>query len=185
MIVTSPPDRLMSQRLQYRRPVETDLDSVATLFSDPSSNGLTGAPKTRRQSWLTMAINAGAWRMNGFGLFSIVEASSQTWLGLGGAWRPLGWPKVEITISLLEARRRRGIGTEAAVRLLDWAFDELALAEVDFLLHPQNCAGLALASKLGASAAPPWTLPMSNAAIERRRRTAENWKEHRSSIFQA
>lgn len=182
MTSRKPTDDMTSQRLRYRLPVEADLDNVSVLFSDARSNGLLRAPKSRRQSWLTMAINAGSWKTNGFGLFSIIEISSDTWVGLGGAWRPLGWPTVEITTSILLGQRERGFGTEATVRLLDWAFDDLALTEVDFLLHPENSAGLALASKLGAFMASPPTHPILAPPIVRRRRTKNGWSEDRLNI---
>ena len=38
----------------------------------------------------------GAWVLQGFGMFSVVEKSSGRWLGQAGPWKPEGWPGNEI-----------------------------------------------------------------------------------------
>ena len=90
---------------------------------------------------------AGAWAMQGFAMFSIIEKSSGRWIGRLGPWVPEGWPGTEVGWGLLRDAWGKGYATEGATAAIDWAFAHLGWSEVIHTIGPENVASQAVASE--------------------------------------
>ena len=72
---------LETERLILRVPNGEDLDGWSALLADEESARFIGGSETRRGAWRSMAIMAGSWLVNGFGMFSVIEKKSGKWIG--------------------------------------------------------------------------------------------------------
>ena len=99
------------------------------MLADESSYHI-GGPLQRHEAWRRFLQMPGAWMLQGFAMFSVVEKSSGRWMGQAGPWRPDGWPGTEVGYSFHPDARGRGYATEACVAAMDWAFDVLGWDEV-------------------------------------------------------
>jgi [ribosomal protein S5]-alanine N-acetyltransferase len=87
-------------------------------------------------------------RRHGFSFWAVIERSNGTLIGDAGLYRtPAG--EVELGYTLGVPWWGRGYATEAAMRWLSLAFDELAIDEVIALAEPANVASLRVLEKLG------------------------------------
>ena len=57
--------------------------------------------------------------------------------------------RLEVGYIMAPAQQRRGLMTEAMQGLLTYCFEELAVHRVQALIHPDNAASIALATRLG------------------------------------
>jgi RimJ/RimL family protein N-acetyltransferase len=102
------------------------------------------------------------WTLDGFGKFAVVRRTDGRLIGRVGlsAWDPETWahssraeigPHAEIELgwTLLRDAWGAGYATEAAQAVRDWALDELALARLISLIHPDNARSQRVARRLG------------------------------------
>lgn len=90
----------------------------------------------------------------GFGLWAVVEKSSQDVIGFCGLTRfpdVGGQPETEIGYRLARAHWGRGYATEAARAVRDYSFSTLNLRRLISIIHPQNVASIRVAEKTGLS----------------------------------
>lgn len=45
---------------------------------------------------VSFTLEAGAWTIRGFSMFSVIEKDSGQWIGRLGPWQPEGWPGTEV-----------------------------------------------------------------------------------------
>jgi RimJ/RimL family protein N-acetyltransferase len=144
--------RLETPRLVLRPPRREDFEAFATFLADAETMRYLGsAPQPRSLAWRTFLTLAGAWAMQGFGMFSVVEKSTGRWVGRVGPWQPEGWPGTEVGWGIVRDRCRMGYATEAATAAIDWAFDALGWTDVIHVIDVANVASQRVASKLGAT----------------------------------
>ena len=153
-----PEVQLETERLILRLPRIEDFDRYAEMLADESSYHI-GGPLQRHEAWRRFLQMPGAWMLQGFAMFSVVEKSSGRWMGQAGPWRPDGWPGTEVGYSFHPDARGRGYATEACVAAMDWAFDVLGWDEVIHSIAPTNAASQAVAQRLGSSNRGPGRLP--------------------------
>ena len=91
----------------------------------------------------------GAWQVQGFGMFSLIEKATGRWVGRVGPWFPEEWPGTEIGWTLAREAWGRGYATEAATVATDWAFDHLGWTDVIHSIAPDNVASQRVAEKAG------------------------------------
>ncbi len=77
-------------------------------MADEETARFIGGVQTRPVAWRGFLTMAGAWAMQGFAMFSVIEKSSGRWIGRLGPWVPEGWPGTEVGWGL--AARRMGQG---------------------------------------------------------------------------
>lgn len=142
--------RLETERLILRPPQREDFDGYAELYGDEQAARHIGGAMTRAAAWRKFLQMPGAWAVQGFAMFSVIEKSSGAWLGQLGPWQPEGWPGTEVGWSFRRAAWGRGYATEAAVAAIDWAFDTLGWDEVIHCIDPANLASRRLAERLGS-----------------------------------
>jgi RimJ/RimL family protein N-acetyltransferase len=142
---------LETERLILRVPSGADLDGWSALLEDEESARFIGGTESRRGAWRSMAIMAGSWLVNGFGMFSVIEKKSGKWIGRVGPWRPVDWPGTEVGWALIKDAWGQGYAHESSKAAIDWAFATLNWNEVIHIISPENYRSIALAQRLGAT----------------------------------
>ncbi len=110
-----------------------------------------GGVMTRPVAWRAWATIAGAWTINGFSMFSVIEKASGRWIGRIGPWRPEGWPGEEVGWGVAAEAQGKGYAKEAAAAAIDWAFDHLGWTSVIHCIEPSNAPSIATARALGST----------------------------------
>lgn len=148
-----------TERLLLRLPREADFDGYAAMMDDPEAARFIGGQQPRAVAWRGFLASSGAWMIQGFSMFSVVEKASGQWIGRLGPWHPDGWPGTEIGWGLARSAWGRGYAYEGAVAAIDWTFEHLGWAEMIHSIHPDNHASQALARRLGSICRGPGQLP--------------------------
>jgi len=141
---------LETARLILRVPHVADFERYAELMADEQAARYIGGQLGRAAAWRRFLQMPGAWMIQGFAMFSVLEKSSGLWLGQLGPWKPEGWPGNEIGWSFHPDAWGRGYATEAARAAIDWAFDTLGWTEVIHCIDPANVPSQQLAQRLGS-----------------------------------
>lgn len=154
-----PAPRIETERLILRPPRVEDFEGWCELMGDEEAARFIGGHQPRPLVWRTFLTQVGAWEVQGFGMFSVIERASGRWLGRVGPWRPLGWPGPEVGWGLVRVAWGHGYAHEAAVASIDWAFATLGWDEVVHCIAPENTASIRLAERLGSVNRGPTRLP--------------------------
>jgi RimJ/RimL family protein N-acetyltransferase len=142
--------QILTPRLLLRPTQVSDFESWAAFMADPEATRFLGGAQPRALAWRGFMTMAGAWHLQGFGMFSVIERSSGRWVGRLGTWMPEGWPGTEVGWGIIRECWGRGYAVEGATAAIDWAFDELAWSEVIHAIDSKNAASQAVARKLGS-----------------------------------
>ena len=118
---------LETERLILRAPAAEDFAAFCDYMADPVT-AFVGGPAGPEVAWRMWSVIAGAWTVNGFSMFSVIERSSGQWLGRVGPRAPFGWPGPEVGWGVVSSAQGRGYAVEAAAAAIDWAFDGLGWA---------------------------------------------------------
>ena len=145
-----PNPRIETTRLILRLPQREDFDGYAELFADAGAVKFIGGASSRAGAWRRFLQMPGAWAMQGFAMFSVIDKSTGEWLGQAGPWQPEGWNGTEVGWSFRRAAWGQGYATEAATAAIDWAFANLGWSEVIHNIALGNSASIALAERLGS-----------------------------------
>ena len=138
---------LTTERLTLRAFRESDLDAYAAMQADPEVmrhlgvGPNAGMPRTREESWTSMAVMLGQWALKGYGTFALEETATGTFIGRAGILHLAGWPEPELAYALARHAWHKGFAEEAyarpvAYRTMRGAAHEQALA--DILAHVFN-----------------------------------------------
>ena len=171
---------LETERLLLRVQQAGDFERYAEMLAHPSSLHI-GGPLLRHEAWRRFLQMPGAWMVQGFAMFSVVEKSSGRWMGQAGPWCPDGWPGTEIGYSFHMDARGKGYATEACAAAMDYAFDTLGWDEVIHSISPENTASQTVAQRLGSRNRGPGKLPppLDVHAIEIWAQSRAEWAENR------
>ncbi len=172
---------LETERLVLRPPIREDFEGWAAFMGDLEAARFIGGPQARALAWRGFATMVGAWHLQGYAMFSVVERGTGIWLGRIGPWQPEGWPGTEVGWGLGRWAWGKGYAMEAAVASIDWAFDHLAWDEVIHGIDPENAPSRALAMRLGATkrGAGRFPPPFENAPVEFWGQTRAQWRARR------
>lgn len=178
-----PDIRIETERLILRPPQSNDFDGYAALMGDAQAARFIGGQQVRALAWRSFLASAGAWTIQGFSMFSVLEKSSGQWLGRLGPWYPEGWPGTEVGWGLARSAWGKGYACEGAVAAIDWTFEHLDWAEVIHCIDPANTPSQALAQRLGSTCRGPGKLPApyEDAPFEIWGQTREQWLAKRSA----
>ena len=173
---------LETDRLILRLPQAGDFDRYAELNADADATRYIGGVLGRAAAWRKFLVMPGAWAIQGFGMFAVIDKASGRWIGQLGPWQPEGWPGTEIGWAFHPDAWGRGLATEAGEAALDYAFDVLGWAEVIHSIHRDNAASQALAQRLGSRNRGPGRLPppFENEPIEIWAQNREQWQARRA-----
>lgn len=175
MSVPSP--RLETEHLLLRPPQLEDFERYAELFCHPTAARIIGGGVTRGEAWRRFLQMPGAWAVQGFAMFSLIEKSSGLWVGQAGPWRPDGWPGTEVGYALHQDARGKGYAVEACAAAIDWAFTALGWDEVIHCIDVSNTASQAVARRLGSRNRGRVTLPppLDSHAVEMWGQSRAEW----------
>ena len=140
-----------TERLILRVPRTDDLDGFVELMTDEEAARYIGKVQAPPVVWRGLAVMAGSWLLNGFGMFSVIEKASGRWVGRLGPWQPEGWPGTEVGWGLSRDVWGRGYATEGATAAMDYAFDVLGWTEAVHTIEPANTGSQAVARRLGST----------------------------------
>lgn len=143
-----PDIRLETARLLLRVPGAEDFEAWAHFMADEEATRHIGGTQVRPVAWRSFASVLGAWHLQGFGFFSVIEKASGEWVGRVGPWQPEGWPGTEVGWSIARAHWGKGYAPEAAAAAIDWVFANTAWDEVIHTISPDNSSSKAVARKL-------------------------------------
>jgi RimJ/RimL family protein N-acetyltransferase len=137
-------------RLLLRPPAPEDFDGWAAFMADEESARFVGGAQPRAAAWRGFLTMAGAWAIQGFGMFSVIERATGDWVGRLGPWHPEGWPGTEVGWGIQRDRQGRGYATEGSAAAIDWAFAHLGWTEVIHCIDEENTASARVAERLGS-----------------------------------
>jgi RimJ/RimL family protein N-acetyltransferase len=141
---------LETPRLILRPTAAEDFEAWAALMADDASHFI-GGPQPRSVAWRGFISVAGAWSIQGYSMFSVIEKASGLWVGRVGPWVPDGWPGTEVGWAIAKPAYGKGYATEAATAAIDWAFEALGWTDVIHCIDPENIASQRVAERLGST----------------------------------
>ena len=150
---------LETERLILRVPEIADFERFAEMLADEEAARHIGGVTPRVAAWRRFLQMPGAWALQGFAMFSLVDKASGQWLGQLGPWHPEGWPGTEVGWALHRSAWGKGYAGEAGRAAIDWAFGHLGWAEVIHSIDPDNTSSIRLAERLGSRYRGPGRLP--------------------------
>jgi RimJ/RimL family protein N-acetyltransferase len=142
--------RLETERLILRVPEAGDFERFAEMLADEPAARHIGGVTPRAAAWRRFLQMPGAWLVQGFAMFSVIDKQSGRWLGHAGPWKPEGWPGTEVGWSFHPDAWGQGYALEAADAAIDFSFKELGWSEVIHSIAPDNAASIRLAERLGS-----------------------------------
>jgi RimJ/RimL family protein N-acetyltransferase len=175
--------RLETPRLLLRPLLPEDFEPWAAFMADPESARFVGGVQPRSVAWRGFLSMAGAWAIQGFAMFSVIEKTTGRWVGRIGPWYPEGWPGTEVGWGIVRDRCGLGYATEAAIASIDWAFAELGWTDVIHTIDVDNVASQVVARKLGSRNRGRGQLPepYSHIVLDVWGQTREEWLARRSA----
>jgi RimJ/RimL family protein N-acetyltransferase len=173
--------QLETERLLLRVPRLEDFERYAEMVAHPSARFI-GGPHVRGDAWRRFLQMPGAWLVQGFGMFSVLEKDSGRYVGQIGPWFPDGWPGTEIGWSLHPDARGKGYCTEACIATMEFAFDTLGWTRVVHSIVPDNLDSQAVARRLGSHLLGPAQMPPPLDALEVQLwgQSREEWRARRA-----
>jgi RimJ/RimL family protein N-acetyltransferase len=168
-------------RLVLRPPVASDFEGWAAMMADAEGSKFIGGPQHRAVAWRGFISMAGAWQIQGYAMFSVVEKSSGRWIGRLGPWYPEGWPGREVGWGIVRDCWGHGYASEGATAAMDYAFDALGWPDVIHAIAPENTASAAVATRLGSTRLrvaelPP---PIAGVVVDIWGQSREQWRARR------
>lgn len=170
--------RIETERLVLRLPIREDFDAYAANMADIGASRFIGGPQSRAAAWRGFLQFAGAWSIQGFSMFSVVEKAGGRWIGRVGPWYPEGWPGREVGWAIVRDAWGKGYATEAAAAAMRYAFDVLGWDAVVHSIAPDNPASQGVARKLGSRLIGPGQLPepFQDEVVKLWGQSREDWK---------
>lgn len=172
--------RIETPRLILRVPRIEDFDRFAELHGDEVAARHIGGAVSRTEAWRRFLWQPGAWQVQGFGMFAVIDRQTGRWLGQTGPWRPEGWPGNEIGYSFHPDAWGRGYALEATSAAIDWALEHLGWDSFIHCIAPENAASQKLAARLGSTLQGQATLPPPHAhmSVDVWGQTGAHWRRN-------
>lgn len=175
---------IQTPRLLLRTPELGDFPAYAKFAADAATMRFIGGPQPHHMAWRSFMVMAGAWQMQGFAMFSVIERDTGRWIGRVGPWQPDGWPGTEVGWGIVRERCGRGYASEAAAAAIDWAFAELGWTDVIHVIDVGNVASQRVAMKLGSVNRGPGTLPepYDDTVVDIWGQSRADWQTNRTKL---
>ncbi|QJB69804.1 GNAT family N-acetyltransferase [Parasphingorhabdus halotolerans] len=173
-----------TERLILRPPSGEDFNAFALMSTDADTMRHIGGASSRSEAWRLWCTLAGSWVINGFGMFSMIEKSTGTWIGRTGPWQPADWPGTEVGWAVAPEYAGKGFALEAAVASMDYAFDVLGWDDVMHCINPDNAPSIALAKRIGSTNRGKTQMPepFQNHPVDDWGQSREQWLENRKQF---
>ncbi len=141
---------LETERLFLRPMNETDVESVFAMRSDEDVMRFIRAPQTKRaeaENWINLVSSR--WADEKIGFCSIIEKSSERFVGWCGLWRLQETGETEVGYALVKEFWGRGFASEAAGAFLKYGFENLELEKIVAVANPENTNSRRVMENLG------------------------------------
>ncbi|MBP8081271.1 MAG: GNAT family N-acetyltransferase [Arenimonas sp.] len=175
--------RLETERLILRVPEAGDFERFAEMLADEPAARHIGGVTPRAAAWRRFLQMPGAWLVQGYAMFSVIDKQTGRWLGQTGPWKPEGWPGTEVGWTFHPDAWGRGYAQEAGQAAIDFAFQELGWHEVIHSIGPENAASIRLARRLGSELRGPGKLPepFADVRLDIWAQSREQWLARRAT----
>lgn len=179
----APGPTLTTERLILRPTALGDFDRWADMMADEETARFIGGVQPRPVAWRALIGMAGAWALTGVAMFSVLEKTTERWLGRIGPWQPEGWPGTEVGWALHRDSWGQGLALEAAAACMDYAVDILGWTTIVHTIDPDNLQSIRLAERLGSKIMGETELPapFEGMLVKVWGQTAVAWKARRSA----
>jgi len=184
LVFTAPGPTLETERLILRPTAAADFEAWAAFMADEDVTRYLGGVQARSVAWRGMLQVAGAWSVQGYSMFSVIEKATGRWVGRLGPWQPEGWPGTEVGWGLSRDAWGKGYAMEGAVASIDWAFGHLGWTEVIHSIESENLASRRVAERLGSAVvrSEPLPAPYQDHLVDIWFQTREDWRARRSGL---
>ena len=175
---------LETERLILRPPIADDFEDFVGFAAEEETNRyLGGHTKSRSEAWRFFTNLVGAWVVDGFAMFSVIERDTGRWVGRLGPWNPPDWPGTEVGWGVRLEFAGRGYAHEGAVAAMDFAVDRLGWTDVIHTIDPDNARSIALARRLGSINLGPTALPapQNGHRVDAWGQSAAEWRARQAS----
>jgi RimJ/RimL family protein N-acetyltransferase len=149
--VRAPGPTIETERLILRPVAAEDFEPMAAMHADERVMQFLGGVQPRSVAWRSFLGMAGAWTLQGFGMFSVMGRDTGAWLGRVGPLYPEGWPGTEVGWALIRSAWGKGYAVEAATAAMDFAVETLGWTDVIHCIADENSASQRVAQRLGSS----------------------------------
>jgi RimJ/RimL family protein N-acetyltransferase len=143
---------LETERLRLRPMTPDDLDALLRIFTDPNVMAAFNTPPFNRgQMWRWLQRNLDHQTQHGYGLYALILKESGELIGDCGLehLQVDGVNQAELGYDLRSDYWRRGLATEAASAVRDYAFGQLRLPRLISLIRSGNDASRRVAERVG------------------------------------
>lgn len=149
-----------TKRLILRKMTIDDLDDLLLIFTDPKVMASFGGvlfDREKMMQWVQRNLDHQA--QHGYGIFSVILKENGELVGALGLHHVEadGSPEVELGYDFRSQYWNRGLATEAAMAVRDYAFRRLGLPRIISLIRTHNKASVRVAEKIGMVREKEWT----------------------------
>jgi len=141
---------LTTKRLTIRPFVDSDLDDVFEMRRDPEIMRFIREPQVKpdeTKRWIEMISSK--WEDSGIGFCALVDNENGRFAGWCGLWNLKETDEIEVGYAIHKDCWGKGFATEAAQRVLKYAFEDLDLERVVAVAFPENLGSIKVMQKLG------------------------------------
>jgi ribosomal-protein-alanine N-acetyltransferase len=140
-----------TDRLILRPLVEKDIDAIYAMRSDREVMRFIREPQNRNESISWIELVSSRWETERIGFCAVVDKQTDAFLGWCGTWRLKETGEFEIGYAIGRKFWGKGYAPEAALKLLDYAFETLNSDVIVAVALPENTASRRVMEKLGMS----------------------------------
>ncbi len=142
---------LLTERLRLRPFRPDDFEAHAAICADPEvMRYIRAGALSRADAWWQMARYMGHWQIRGYGLWAVVERSTDALIGHLGFLDPEGGHGFEMGWALARSAWGKGYALEGTRAAAAYAFTTLGRERIACLIRPENARSIRLAERLGA-----------------------------------
>jgi len=138
-----------TDRLILRPLVETDVDAIFAMRSDPQVMRFIRAPQNRSETVNWLELVSSRWESDRIGFCAVIEKQTEKLVGWCGLWRLDEINELEIGYAITKDAWGKGFATEAAQVFLQYAFEKLKTGKIVAVAEPENASSRRVMEKLG------------------------------------
>ena len=143
---------ILTERLHLRMFRPDDFEAHALISGDPEvMRYIPPGPMTRVEAWRQMAQYVGHWQLRGYGIWAVIERSSQKLIGRIGLLNPESGNGFEVGWALAREAWGKGYALEGTRAALDYAFNVVGWQDAVAVIHPENARSIRVAERLGGT----------------------------------
>ncbi len=140
-----------TRKLIIRKVSQNDLDDLYSICSDSELMKFVGdgnpLSKQQTQKWIDVTLSNYA--SKGFGMYGVIDKEAGAFIGYCGLVFSTDINDYELIYALSKGYWGRGLATEVAKHLVEFAFSVLDMGHIYASIDPENKASERILSKLG------------------------------------